>query len=278
LDNAGIRNVAADFTQPIRGFAEAERLEGTYFSWDSEHPGHFGHILTEQVSRLWAWEIAKAAYPDIRMLVSRYSWRAEVQPAEAAVLRAIGVDPSDVVRITATTRVQRLVGATGMFCQPYYVSPRIADTWHRLAPGIVADATVQRLPKRIFVSRRGGTRDCTNVDEVEELFRSHGFQIVFPAELSFADQVAVFRGAEIVAGFAGSNMFHLMFTGPVRVLLLTSENYLPRNEELIAAVLGHELDIFWGVPVDRTNGSSPFTVDFAREGRLLREVLGSLDK
>ena len=171
LVNLGIKDVAADFAAPVRDLWDSPRLPGTWFTWDNEHPGHFGHILTEQVSRLWAWEAAKSAYPDLRMLVSRYSWRSELQPAELAILRAAGIDPDDVTLIRGTTRVERLVGATGMFCSPAWVDPRIADTWRALAPRIVAEATVDEFPERIFISRRGGTRDCLNLDEVEQLFQ-----------------------------------------------------------------------------------------------------------
>ena len=79
-----------------------------------------------------------------------------------------------------------------------------------------------------------------------------------------------------MAGFAGSNMFHLMFTEPKPVILLTSEGYLPRNEDLITATLGHPMDVFWSLPEDPDDPSSRFAVDADREGALLRKHLAGL--
>ncbi len=45
---------------PVR-LDEVEALAGAYFHLDNEVRGHFGHLLTEQLSRLWAWPEAKAA-------------------------------------------------------------------------------------------------------------------------------------------------------------------------------------------------------------------------
>ena len=55
---------------PLRGYPEERAagpsLEGTYFHLDNEIRGFFGHALTEQVSRLWAWDQAIGCIPASR--------------------------------------------------------------------------------------------------------------------------------------------------------------------------------------------------------------------
>ena len=63
LRDAGPRFAVA----PAR--ADFERLDGPYFHLDNEHRGFFGHALTEQLSRLWAWQESKHRDPDLRLLV-----------------------------------------------------------------------------------------------------------------------------------------------------------------------------------------------------------------
>jgi len=92
----------------------------------------------------------------------------------------------------------------------------------------------------------------------------------------------MFRSATDLAGFGGSAMFTMAFVPePKRVFLVSSENYRAQNEALVAAVLGHQLNVAWCRP-DKTRAAgfkgreamhSQFTFDPAREGRFLADLL-----
>ena len=106
--------------------------------------------------------------------------------------------------------------------------------------------------------------------------------MVHPEDHPLADQVEYVRRAEVVAGFAGSGMFHVAFTGgPRHVVLVSSESYPAHNEYLMCALLGHRLDLVLCEPeVPRVDGlftresfHSDFTYRPEREGVFLRAVL-----
>jgi len=84
--------------------------------------------------------------------------------------------------------------------------------------------------------------------EVEQFFAEEGFAVVRPEQYSLAEQISMFRGAEVLAGFAGSALFTTMFAGPQRRIVIASRGYTARNEYLISAVRGGELHMFWGPP------------------------------
>ena len=44
------------------------RLAGDYYNLDCLFDGHFGHLTTEVVSRLWGWDQAKRENPDLKAL------------------------------------------------------------------------------------------------------------------------------------------------------------------------------------------------------------------
>ena len=112
---------------------------------------------------------------------------------------------------------------------------------------------------------------------MEDLFRSHGFTVVLPEQLSMADQIQLFRDAEVIAGLAGSALFTLMFCAqPKQVIVICPESYTATNEYLIGAVRGHTFDVFWSRPDDDSFQSS-FVVDMEREGALLRDHLAGLE-
>ena len=163
---------------------------------------------------------------------------------------------------------------------PEYVHPDLGATWDRVGRELAALAPDRDYPTRVFCSRRIEKRPCHNAAEVEALFASHGFEVIYPEDYPLAEQAMIFRQAEVVAGFAGSGLFTLCLTGtPKRVVMITSETYAARNEYLMASVLGHEIDLV-SCKADGPGSGHPmhsgFTFDFDREGAYVESVLASI--
>lgn len=272
-----IADVAPRFGVPLTPVpADLPRLEGTYLHLDNEFRGHFGHLMTEVVSRMWSWPAALDVDPDVRVLVGAARKRPEIAPWEYDFYEACGIPRERIIRIDGQVRVERLLSGTPMFSNPNYVHPRIVETWDRIGDTLAAGADDRPRPARIFVGRRIRKRACTNAAEVEALFRAHGFEVVHPEDHPLGEQVAMFRAAHVVAGYAGSGMFTTAFVPhPQRLILLGSAAYTPRNEVLIAAVRRHRIDSVVSLP-DEDDVQSPFRVDLEREGPYLRSVLASL--
>jgi capsular polysaccharide biosynthesis protein len=294
LGNYHTRELGPRFAEPRHDPTPGSELAGSYYFLDSEYSGHFGHLLTEQLSRLWAWPAAKRADPSLKALVAVTREPRELAGFETALLAAAGIDPEDVAVAVGPVRVERLVAATPMMSHPAYVHPRIEEVWSRTARALVAASAEEATPRRLFCSRReqqgpgvfrGNRRACRNAEAVEALFVEHGFTVVHPEDFPLPVQARMFTDAEVVAGYAGSAMFNLVFCQrPTRVILVSSESYTAKNEYLVASVLGHHLDVAWceaetPMPAgrwDRDAFTSAFSFDFAREGRFLAEVLAGL--
>lgn len=112
---------------------------------------------------------------------------------------------------------------------PSYPSNRFFDS-DRLAV-FVSDWVIQKLrntflpmsisvnkhfSKKVFISRNDNTlgRRVLNEDEVFEIFRPLGFERYCLSQLSFLDQVALFSGAEIIAGPHGAGFTNILFCNP----------------------------------------------------------------
>lgn len=286
--NTYVDEALPDFATPKRlGGAPAD-LPGAYFFLDSEWPGHYGHLMTEQISRLWAYDRAKELEPDLKVLLTLQRNRTpqELLPFEVDILGAMGIEPQDVHIFDTPVRPERLYAATPMLSGSYYVNPAITEVWDRIGRGLLAQAEERERPRRIFCSRRPTLkRSCRNADEVERLFAEYGFEVVFPEEHSVPEQTALFRAADVVAGFAGSAMFTLAFCEqPKKGIILSPEAYTARNEFFIAAARGHSLDVIWSrSEIEHPDGGwsaaafgSGFRFDFDKEGADLRKVLDAL--
>ena len=276
LRSRQVVDVAPRFGTIRLDMSAPERAAGPFFHWDSEFPGHYGHALSEGVSRLWGLQRARESYPELKILAGRRTEVNHVMPFERSLLAAVGVRAEDIFVCDRPVQVDRLLTATPMLSMPEYVSPDIEETWDAVGDAIVAGASGQEHPRRFFCSRRTQKRACRNTSEVEALFVSAGFEIVFPEEMTLGDQIAMFRGAEIVAGYAGSALFTLMFcTSPKQVIIVAPESYTATNEYLIGAVRGHSFDVFWSRPDSATFRSS-YSFDLQREGRILENHLRAI--
>ncbi|GAB3247800.1 glycosyltransferase family 61 protein [Nocardioides dilutus] len=252
--------------------ADLPPLEGRYLHLENVMPRHFGHALTETVSRFWGWE------PGLRALV--FDETGELPGWQRDLFAAAGID--DVHVATGPVRVETLVGVTPMFSRPSFVHPDLRATYGAVGESFAGRAPDRAWPGRVFFTRRPGKRSCHNADEVEAEFTAAGYEVVHPEDHPLADQVAMVRAAQSVGGFAGSGMFHIGFAGrPAHVVLVTSEAYPCHNEYLMSALLGHRLDIVLCRPdVPRVDGAftresfhSDYTYDPAREGEFLAHAL-----
>ncbi|MBW8750262.1 MAG: glycosyltransferase family 61 protein, partial [Propionibacteriales bacterium] len=228
-----------------RDSSQAEQLPGRWFNLDSEWPGHYGHLLTEVLGKMWAWDRVRELAPDVKCLLTVQPDRQpqELVPFELDILAAFGISVDDVQVFDRPVRPQALYSATSMFSLPDYVHPDMAGVWDRVGDHLAAEAPTSGGPRRIFCTRPADhKRSCTNAADVEALFGRHGFEVVRPELLPLPEQVALFRGADVIAGFGGSAVFtSALCTTPKTVVTVAPTTYTARNEHLIAAVRGHRV-------------------------------------
>lgn len=283
LINRFLDDVAPRFARYPKDLGSPRPLDGRYYFLDSEWPRHFGHLMTEQMSRLWGWRQAKALFPDLKALVPLPSPHQELTDFEIAVFTGAGIAREDLVTSRGVQRIEQLVAATPMLVNPDYVHPDIASIWRQVGDALFAAAPIRQYPEKLFASRRTTyKRACHNAEEVEEVFRAAGFEVVYPEDCGSAEQAAMFEHARVVAGFAGSALFNLCYcTMPKQVIMISSESYTARNEYMIGSVLGHLIDLIWCTPDlaqpdagwDGKAFASGFTFDFQRDGEHLKQLL-----
>ena len=82
--------------------------------------------------------------------------------------------------------------------------------------------------RRVYVSRRDAKdlrQWLINQDEVEELFRSRGFETVVMADCPLEEQIRIFREAQVVAGISGAGLADVVFSRPgAHLLVLVSDS------------------------------------------------------
>jgi capsular polysaccharide biosynthesis protein len=100
------------------------------------------------------------------------------------------------------------------FAGPFKHSPA---GLHWLARKMVSAAisySDEKLPSRIFVTRRRTSCRRLNDHDLDETFIKHGFETVELEDLSFSKQVRLFHGAEYVIAPHGAALSNLIFCKP----------------------------------------------------------------
>ena len=263
-------------------------LRGSYYYLDCLFPGHFGHLTTEALSRLWGWDIAKRENPDLKALFHIRPHKGMDGTLERALYTAYGIPAADLVATDRPVALESVVSVTPLWQnkEPHYAHPGIMETWRRMSEGLLQGEPPGTHDK-LFVSRGpdlSHRRGCRNQVEVERAFAARGFHVFYPEYLPLSQQVALFAGARVVAGFGGSAMFNLMHSRRLeRVIVMSHDNYLARNEQLYASLFGAQLDYFWSPadvrPADASKATelvrSPWAFDFERLGADLDRVLAT---
>ena len=292
LVNTALKDLNHYYDVPMVGTESAPRLEGTFFYLDIEYNRHFGHFMTEVVPRLYAWELARATHPDIRVITNSKSNHGRPPAYQRILLEAYGIDDDQVEVIASPVKVDTLVCAMPLVQNGRFADPALASTCHRLRDGLLVRSKPNEKPRRrLFISRKPDMwRECLNGGDIEERFARRGFTIIRPEEHSIVEQVRMFYEVDVVAGYIGSALYNIMFARrPIDVIGFINQSYLATNEYLICSALGHRLHLFYGDEVidgrkkdceGRELGvtNRDYVFNFERDGDQLDELLDSLDE
>ncbi|MGB0926766.1 MAG: glycosyltransferase family 61 protein [Pikeienuella sp.] len=266
--------------------AAQEHLPGSWL-WAGPLYWHFGHFLTESITRLWAYDAVRQNLDGVIFTPKRYGAGAEILPWQAEFLEMAGIGlPTRV--LTRATAVERLIipaqgfgtgkmiGGTGAF--RHFVQTRFAKD-------IPANG-----PERLYLSRsKFGPRKGGLLGEVgiESHLAAEGYEIFHPQNHTLQKQIAMLKAAKRIIGADGS-AFHLaglVARRDVRAAMVMRRNAITPMHLIgqFEALRGAKLHAINAIRQDWTpNGAPPdrlsyAELDFAVLSRALRR-LGLIDR
>lgn len=188
-------------------------LGGTAITLGTTWGHHYGHLVPDGIARLGLVP-AKVLRRADRILVPH------IRKAEQArlLLDRLGIADRvvEMERFHAY-RVDTLYAPTFPGLRRQY-DPVVPETMRGAMPPPSGE-------RRLFVTRRGYTRNPTQLDDVERLAVRHGFEIYDP--MTSADQALDFRNASAVAGASGSGLTGIGYMAPgAKVLELFSDAHV----------------------------------------------------
>jgi len=195
----------------------------------------FSHWLNDALPRL---ALLKEFPPDTKILVP-----CALAGYQKETLKLLGL--LDRIRYTPEKHVvvekYFFTSPTAMIScfNPYGVN------WLRSAFLPVADKSYHG-PTRFVIQRKGKTRGIKNEAEVNEFFRTLGWDIIDTEKLTFAQEIELFANAEAFAGVLGSGFTNGIWSPPgCKVITFVADNWLDGWVEWICDV--NKLEYHWKI-------------------------------
>ncbi len=150
------------------------------------------------------------------------------------------------VREASFYAIPKLNFVTHISQHDFRKSPTLLE-WRQL---IFAQLGVLPTPTRKLLVRRalGKKRNFSNSDEVERALVAHRFEVVYPGELTFADQVRLFASASHVIGGLGAGLTNILFCDSLARVFMILPDMMDYFFWDISCLLKQEFNWFFADP------------------------------
>jgi len=200
---------------------------------------NYYHVMMEELPRAL---VALSLVPDACLVIS---------PGAPAFLHSIAervleAHPRCTLRkMSQKSRVDRLLLVPAHEHSGFTRSEQIARV-----RGLFPGNSEAPADKKLYLSRRWTTdRAVSNEDEIERLFRQHGFEIVYLERISLVEQWKLLNSARMVIGFSGAGMTNVLFCRPgTRVCCLFRPGDFIDCFARISVHSGHRYSYAMGLP------------------------------
>jgi hypothetical protein len=199
------------FTGPVPATLAADNVVEVHDDevvWGGNIMGHYGHFLTESVSRLWP-VLPGARLEGMPVVLT-------TPKATPFVLQWLEAFGAPVVQLPdrGAVRFTRMVVPEPALRHGAWISPAIRDIHLHVRRGLDVERPATRDVVWLSRSKLGPNRVPYDEGLLEWLIRDH-VTVISPETMTVAEQVAALEGSRGVAGVCGSAFHTLLMTDPV---------------------------------------------------------------
>jgi capsular polysaccharide biosynthesis protein len=169
---------------------------------------HFGHFLTESLSRTW---FLDEVDPSVKVIFHRkrdFTGSSTTQ----RILEAFGVPQDRILYLEEPTLLRRVIVPEPLHELHWSVHERMPRRFKQIATQLTGDLRPSDQP--VYLSRRllsSYQRQIVGEFEFEEILRENGFQIAYPETMSIDDQIRLVNQHTHVFSSAGSAAYNILF-------------------------------------------------------------------
>ncbi|MBR2286437.1 MAG: glycosyltransferase family 61 protein [Alphaproteobacteria bacterium] len=179
---------------------------------------HFGHFLVEQMNRLFG---AINQPRDIKYIFMD-NRGIGAQNFVYEFMAAFGVDKNDIIILNKSARFKKLYIPS----QTLNIKNAIIDNQMPLGYQKMAQNTTGGGYDRVYMSRAKLPQTIRTIGEekIQKIFEKNGYKIIYPEQMSIAEQIAAVRDARYLAGCAGTALHWAFFMKPGGTVITLKRN------------------------------------------------------
>lgn len=171
---------------------------------------HYGHFITEGLSRFHEFERLNEFD---HILFSPYIFdypNTQVQSYHKFFFEELRIDQSKIRILYDTVRLEKVTVFKQLWTLNESVDAGISSLYEHLRS---REPKSNYSGKRFFCSRKNPDR-ISNQSQLEDLFKSNGFEVIFPEDRSLDEQMAIYKGDNLVVSSSGSTLHNILFGRP----------------------------------------------------------------
>jgi Glycosyltransferase 61 len=233
---------------------------------------HYGHFITEFLSKLWCIDDIKFDQVVIRPFIFQ-AGKAVLFPFAKDLLNIAMPGGTQIRIVTGDAFFERVV----IPAQAWPINSKCNVAVRPLYTKISAHFRLGEPKGRIFLTRNQSTyKRIANLAEIERVATDLGFALVNPETLPILDQMRLYANSHIIAGFAGTSLHNCLFSQPGATVIDLGDTRT-RNKPHLMQSVAHaisEVDMYH-IPYRGTD-DGVCDAEFVRASlaEILREVEG----
>lgn len=239
---------------------------------------NYGHWLIDDLPAISGSNFINNDGRKIRLLMSGYSGSLNDIKLEGIGLLDTQkrISSSLFLDLNVAYHIENLYYVTPSSYHPHSKNPSSLEFVRRLFASETAGSITANKSRKIFINRKESSiRKIKNIDEVRAYLVSIGYEEYIPEDLSFQDQISLFKEASDVIGIMGASMASTVVC-PVgtKITHLAPLGWVEPFYWDLSAVMGHKYSVIYG-DVESIK-SNPHLQDFTVDINLLISCIGNL--
>lgn len=191
---------------------------------------HYGHFLTESLSRLWVIEEVDFQGFDYFLFNYKQNKKGDILKAQFIwdTLAKLGINKEKVVLIDDCYTIEELHIPTQALVLRSGVSKKMNSVWSQVSKPN-AHPHLKTYISRTEIPRRS----LQNEIDLQNALKEKGFKVIAPQNMSFEDQLAIYANTKLLVSPAGTGLHNAVFMPKnTRIISITHEDFLLINELL----------------------------------------------
>lgn len=179
---------------------------------------HYGHFLLESTVRLYYFIMNN---PDNLKIAFSVDNKDNIPQYMQDFFRLCEIPTEKIIFVDEYTQFRHVIVPAASSVLGKYYTKEFMIPFQKVRENVPA-ATV----KKIYFTRKhwDGLAQCFGEEEIEKAFELNGYEIIFPEKLSLKEQVALIKGAEIIASINGTSFHNALFAYPGLKLFILNRN------------------------------------------------------